>query len=345
MSVLSRWPKEQLCLTNARREEVVRVVERAFASALASLKVDIGLVAMFEAIYVPLGSWLYCRKQQQEGPLVIGINGAQGAGKSTLFNLIEVILSEAFDLKVVGFSLDDLYKTREERERLAKEVHPLLLTRGVPGTHDVQLGIDIIESLKRADPMQPTKIPVFDKSIDDRCPETIWQEWLGPADVIVFEGWCVGAVPQSDADLQSPINELEANEDPEGEWRRYANEQLAGPYQALFECLDLLIMLKVPSMEAVYEWRSLQEKKLAERVKYIFDTQQPTDHLRIMNEQEILRFIQHYERLTRHMLDEMPNRADVTLKLNENHKISEIQINTPLECLEDFKEAETAVSE
>jgi len=330
MRVISQWPAEQLCLSFERRKAAVKVVEKAFASALASLKVDIGLVEMFESIYVPLGTWLYCRKQQQTGPLVIGINGAQGAGKSTLFNLIEVILTEAFDLKVVGFSLDDLYKTREERERLAHSVHPLLLTRGVPGTHDVQLGIDIIRSLKKGDPQQPTKIPVFDKSIDDRCPSSVWQEWLGPADIIVFEGWCVGALPQSDEELASPINALEAHEDPGGEWRHYVNKQLAGPYRELFGLIDTLVMLKVPSMEAVFEWRSLQEKKLAERVKYIFDTQQPTDHLRIMDEQEIQRFIQHYERLTRQMLIEMPGRADVTLKLNENHKISEIEINQPL---------------
>ncbi len=329
------WPKDQLCMSHAERKEAVKSVEKAFATALASLKVDIGLVEMFESIYVPLGAWLMCRKKQQNGPLVVGINGAQGAGKSTLFNLIEVILSEAFGLKVVGFSLDDLYKTRFERERLAEIVHPLLITRGVPGTHDVQLGIDIIRSLKKGDPYQPTKIPVFDKSIDDRCPPSVWQEWQGPVDVIVFEGWCVGALPQSEQQLSEPVNVLERVEDANGDWRRYVNRQIEEKYQELFSMIDTLVMLKVPSMEAVYEWRSLQEKKLADRVKYIFDTQQPTDHLRIMNEEEINRFIQHYERLTRAMLNEMPDRADVTLMLNENHKISQIQINRPLSLCRD----------
>ncbi len=330
MSLLPEWPKDQLCLSHQERAEAVGAVQNAFASALASLKVDIGLVEMFEALYVPLGAWLVKRKNQQTGPLVVGINGAQGAGKSTLFNLIEVILSEGFGLKVVGFSLDDLYKTRHERERLAEIVHPLLITRGVPGTHDVQLGIDIINSLKAGDPDKPTKIPVFDKSIDDRCPPSVWQEWVGPVDVIVFEGWCVGAMPQTLVELKEPVNALERVEDASGDWRRYVNRQLEERYQELFDMVDTLIMLKVPSMEAVYEWRSLQEKKLAERVKYIFDTQQPTDHLRIMNEDEIIRFIQHYERLTRNMLSEMPDRADITLMLNENHKISKIQINQPL---------------
>lgn len=332
MKTLAAWPREQLCFSRTMRQQAVERVEQAFATALASLKVDLGLVAMFESIYVPLGAWLACRETQQSGPLVVGINGAQGAGKSTLFNLIEVILGEGFGLRVVGFSLDDLYKTRAERERLATTVHPLLMTRGVPGTHDVELGMEILRSLKAGDPGQPTKIPVFDKSIDERCSPDVWQEWSGPVDIIVFEGWCVGALPQLEADLYTPVNSLEQQEDPDTRWRRYVNQQLAGPYQELFSMIDTLIMLKVPSMEAVFEWRSLQEKKLAERVKYIFDTQQPSDHLRIMNEEEIVRFIQHYERLTRVMLDEMPARADVALVLNENHKISKIVINHPLNC-------------
>ncbi len=331
MSVLTHWPDEQLCLSYKERRFAVEAVEKAFASTLESLKVDIGLVEMFESIYVPLGAWLARRKQLQPGPLVVGINGAQGAGKSTLFNLLEVILTEGFNLRVVGFSIDDLYKTRAEREEIGKRVHPLLQTRGVPGTHDVHLGIDILNALKSCDENSVTKIPVFDKSIDDRCPAEVWQEWLGPADVIVIEGWCVGAEPQQADDLAQPINELEQSEDADGAWRAHVNAQLAADYRDLFAMIDVLLMLKVPSMDAVFEWRSLQEKKLAERVKYIYDTQQPTDHLRIMDEGEIKRFIQHYERLTRHMLEEMPDRADVTLLLNDNHKIYDIQINRPLE--------------
>jgi len=144
MSALCKWPSDQLCLTKDAREEAIRRVERAFASTLESLKVDIGLVELLESIYVPLGAWLVARKDQQQGPLVVGINGAQGAGKSTLFNLLEVILEEGFNLKVVGLSIDDLYKTREAREGLAHSIHPLLSTRGVPGTHDVELGIELI---------------------------------------------------------------------------------------------------------------------------------------------------------------------------------------------------------
>lgn len=330
MSLLTRWPREQLCLSADERRRAVQAVEQAFASTLESLQVDIGLKELFEEIYVPLAAWILQHQKLKPGPLVVGINGAQGAGKSTLFNLLEVILEEGFGLRVIGFSIDDLYKTRAERERLAEEIHPLMRTRGVPGTHDVELGIELLESLLHAGPETLTKIPVFDKSIDDRCPPTVWQEWSGPVDVIVFEGWCVGAQPQSEAALAEPVNALEREDDPDGVWRRYVNAQLAGPYQQLFGYLDMILMLRVPSMQAVYEWRALQEKKLADRVRYIYDTQQPTDHLRIMDEREIQRFIAHYERLTRSMLEELPQRVDVTLYLNENHKIRDILINRPL---------------
>jgi len=331
MNLLTQWPGEQLCGSYRDRQQVVRAVEKAFASTLQSLQIDLGLVDLLEQIYVPLGAWLVRRKQNQQGPLVVGVNGAQGAGKSTLFNLLESILCDGFGLRVVGFSIDDLYKTHEARVQLGQQVHPLLATRGVPGTHDIQLGIDILNSLRSSDEQTVTKIPVFDKSTDDRCPSAVWQEWVGPADIIIFEGWCVGALPQDDEQLAHPINALEQEEDPDGAWRNHVNNQLRQSYGELNGLLDVLLMLKVPSMDAVFEWRSLQEQKLAERVKYFSDTQQPTDHLRIMDEQQIKRFIQHYERLTRHMLDEMPARADITMMLNENHKISEIQINSPLE--------------
>lgn len=329
MSLLTRWPREHLCLSEQERRLAVQAVERAFASTLESLQVDIGLKELFEEIYVPLAAWMVARQRGQSKPLVIGINGAQGAGKSTLFNLLEVIMEEGFGLRVIGFSIDDLYKTRAEREQMARNIHPLMATRGVPGTHDVALGIELLDSLLQAGEDTLTKIPVFDKSIDDRCPPTVWQEWIGPVDVIVFEGWCVGARPQPPEALLEPVNALEAEEDPEGVWRRYVNDQLAGPYQALFSRLDVLLMLQVPSMQAVYEWRAQQEEKLAERVRYIYDTQQPTAHLRIMNPNEIKRFIAHYERLTCAMLAELPRQADVCLCLNENHKIRQIVVNRP----------------
>ena len=332
MALLTSWPQDQLFQSKQKRSEVVAAVEKDFASTLESLKVDIGLVEVLESIYVPLAAWLVEHKNRHQGPLVVGINGAQGAGKSTLFNLLEVTLSLGFGLRVVGFSLDDLYKTRAGRQRLAAEIHPLLATRGVPGTHDVELGISLINQLRAARDGEVVKIPVFDKSIDDRCPERVWQEWLGPVDVVVLDGWCLGAQPQADAELVEPVNELEAQEDPDAVWRSYVNDQLKGQYQELFGMIDLLLMLKVPDMDSVFEWRSLQEQKLAERVRQLQARGEPAE-LRIMGETEIRRFIMHYERLTRMMLETMPDQADVVSYLNENHKSYKIQINRPLSHL------------
>jgi len=325
MALLTQWPTHRLPLDEERRKQALNAVNKAFASAIANLQVDLGLEELFEKIYVPISCWV-CEKHQPGKPLVVGINGAQGAGKARLFNLLEVVLSEAFGLRVANLSIDDVYLTRAEREHLALRVHPMLLTRGVPGTHDVELGLKLIRELKQAAEGDIVRIPMFDKSIDERTPEESWQEFVGPVDVIVFDGWCIGARPEPDYRLGSPINELEAQEDSDGRWRRYVNQQLAGPYQRLFGELDLLISLKVPNMKSVYNWRAAQEVKLSERTALRYEDRRPTDPLRIMGSDEIRRFIAHYERLTRWMLEDIPRIADLNLELNENHKIVAIKI-------------------
>lgn len=325
MALLAHWPKHQLPLDSASRAAALEAVKAAFAPTIASLQVDLGLDELFEHIYVPLACWVL-EKKPSDRPLVLGINGAQGAGKASLFNILEVILGDGFGQRIVSLRVDDLYLTRSERERLAREVHPLFKTRGVPGTHDVSLGLELLEQLKTNQADQVVRIPVFDKSTDERCPVESWQEWVGPTDIIVFDGWCMGAKPQSEESLKDPVNELERQEDPNGVWRRYVNEHLATEYQMLFDQLDLLVMLKVPSMQSVYDWRTMQELKLEERAAFIYEDSRPADPLRIMNAVEISRFIAHYERLTCWMLEELSDRADLTLQLNENHKICDIQL-------------------
>ena len=235
-------------------------------------------------------------------------------------------MSEAFGLRVANLSIDDIYLTRAEREKLADRVHPMLATRGVPGTHDVELGLRLLQQLKQAQPGDVVRIPMFDKSTDERMPEESWQEFVGPVDVIVFDGWCIGAAPEPEARLSQPIIDLEIEEDSDGSWRRYVNEQLAGPYQTLFDEVDLLICLQVPNMQAVYNWRAAQEVKLSERAALLYEDRTPSDPLRIMGSEEIRRFIAHYERLTRWMIEDIPRRADLTLELNDNHKIAAINI-------------------
>lgn len=282
------------------------------------LQIDQDSLEALCGVYLPLAAWV--RRQQGAHSLVLGVNGAQGSGKSTLCAFLSLVLEQGYGQRVASFSIDDLYETRTTRQRLAWNVHPLLITRGVPGTHDVDLGMAVIDSLRTSPPGVPTPIPSFDKALDDRKPESEWTPFHGPADIVIFEGWCVGARPQTDAELAMAANPLETAEDADGSWRRYVNRRLATDYARLFSQLDRLVMLKVPGMSSVYEWRALQESKLA-------SANAGGKSNRIMDAAELRRFIMHCERLTRAMLQEMPGRADVVLFLDEHHHFSGLQLN------------------
>jgi D-glycerate 3-kinase len=245
-------------------------------------------------------------------PLVVGICGAQGSGKSTLANGLLRGLSEA-GIAAATLSIDDLYLTLAERERLAGEVHPLLRTRGVPGTHDVGLGLSVIADI---DARRPTQLPRFDKSRDDRAPPERWEAIDAPLDVLLFEGWCVGARPQPAEDLIEPINALERDEDADGRWRTYVNAALERRYHPLFGRIDFLTLLAAPGFEVVRAWRIQQENDLR--------AQSAPGAPGVMTDDQIARFIQHYERLTRHILAEMPGRADITIALDTERRVGQI---------------------
>lgn len=286
----------------------------AFREKLKELMLDNILMDDIDRIYVPLAKLISEGLNVASKTQIIGINGAQGAGKTTFGNLLKVVLETEFGMRVALLSIDDLYLTRAEREKLAATVHPLLLTRGVPGTHNIKLGEHTLDSLCNAAAKAITSIPRFDKSTDDRCPASKWEKFTGRPDVILFDGWIMGATEQPEDELAYPINMLEETEDADGIWRCYVNDQLKTTYKPLFERLDLLVMLQVPSFNKVYEWRSLQEKKLMMRT-------QGKKNLRVMDDKELARFISHYERLTRFLLTEMPSRADMLFHVNDDHRI------------------------
>lgn len=246
-------------------------------------------------------------------PVVIGLCGAQGSGKSTLARAIVQDCKERA-IPAAALSIDDLYLTRAERAVLARTVHPLLATRGPPGTHDTALGEAVFAALDRGG---PARLPLFDKASDDRAPQADWPAAPHSCRVLVFEGWCVGARPQPQAALARPVNALEAEEDPEGIWRGYVNEALAGAYQRLFARIDRLVMLAAPDFDVVPGWRLQQEAELRERVG--------PDASGIMDYAQVARFIQHYERLTRHMLAEMPGRADLLVRLDARRRPEDIR--------------------
>jgi D-glycerate 3-kinase len=192
----------------------------------------------------------------------------------------------------------------------------------VPGTHDLALGHRVLDQLLAAGSGDVTPIPAFDKALDDRVPESRWPVFEGPVQVILLEGWCLGARPQSEDDLARPVNRLEAEEDAGGQWRGYVNDCLKNSYHEFFERLDTLVMLRAPSMDCVLEWRRLQEHKLAQRHKNASKEcagDGGAQSLRIMSDTEVQRFIMHYQRVTEHCLRTLPNRADVLIPVGADH--------------------------
>ena len=272
-----------------------------------------GFRQIFDDIYLPLSRLILQRKQSE--PLLVSINGAQGTGKSTMTLFLKHILEAEPGASVAILSLDDFYSTRKERLLLAEQVHPLFITRGVPGTHDIDLLEQVIEQLSE---QKACRVPIFDKALDERCHESMWQVYEKPVDIILFEGWCNNSPAQRQHELLEPVNELEREEDKGGIWRHYVNEQLIEYHRRIFDHSDMRIMLKAPDFDCVYSWRSLQEKKL--KMKLSANNSQQ----KIMDDKALKRFIQHFERITRHTLVELPKAADVVLPLAENHLITGI---------------------
>ncbi len=318
------WPSSQLFLSNKRLAALAERCRPAFVAECRAMRIDEDLSPLLESLYLPLAAWLRARRGDHGRTQVVGVCGAQGSGKSTLCRLLGAVLETAFDEPAVALSIDDLYETRERRAELAAEVHPLFATRGVPGTHDVALGVTIVSRLKSLGEDREVLMPVFDKAMDTRLAPDRWRRQRGPVATVLFEGWCVGAVPENEAALTQAVNVLEREEDRDGVWRRTVNEHLRGDYQRLFALIDGLILLRVGGMHRVFEWRRLQEHKLrAEATVEATDT-------RIMTDEQVNRFLMHYELLTRHIISEMPDRADIVFDLDESHSAARVHINNPI---------------
>lgn len=272
-------------------------------------------LSMAESAFSPLIDEFNTQYQVNQKTYIIGITGCQGSGKSTLADYLCTVVAEKYHLATVALSLDDFYLTKAERIELARKIHPLLAQRGVPGTHDVNLAIDTISSLASGNKALITR---FDKSMDDRVPEANSETITGHIGLIVIEGWCFGAKPQAPNSLIEPVNHLERLEDPDGVYRDYVNTALATQYPQLFELVDSTAMLRAPSFKTVFEWRLEQEQKLIEKLR---STKTDPASVSTMSDQEIRRFIQNFQRITEHCLEEMPTRVDHLFQLNVARQI------------------------
>ena len=272
-------------------------------------------------------------RQSEDRAAVFGINGGQGSGKTTINAFLQIILREGLGLKAAGFSIDDVYKTYDQRQAMARKVHPLFAIRSAAGTHDTKLAIDTLNALTQAEEGTRVAIPRFDKMArggqGDRLPQSQWDRVEGPLDVVIFEGWFVGAQPQADEALAQPINQREADEDPDGTWRHTVNELLATDYRELFDLIDELLVIQVRSMEDVYRNRELQEQHLRRKLDQAQQRGEDTGELGAMSPVEVVAFISLYERTTRHMLATLPDEARLTLYIGDRHRIERVRINNP----------------
>ena len=265
--------------------------------------------------YLPICEKIF-KKLSKKKIKIIGLTGGQGAGKSTITQIIKLIFEIKYNFNVTFFSIDDFYKTLKERETLSKKVHPMFKTRGVPGTHDTKLLSKIFNDLGKKN-FKSVYVPRFDKSIDDRFPKSKWQKIVKKPDLIIFEGWCVGAKAQTKKQLLKPINILEKKNDSKLVWRTKVNNELKNNYRKIFSKIDCLIFLKVPSFECVYKWRLLQENKLKLTSK----------GKKIMSPKQVREFIMYYERITKQMLEDLSKNAYAVLSLDKKHRLSKLKFN------------------
>ena len=298
----------------------VNTLEKKYLSFLSSQEIRSkpfhNKIRQLNNFYLPVCEKIYQDYKKNKKIKIIGLTGGQGAGKSTITQVLKLILQIKYNLSVVCFSIDDFYKTSFERIELSKTTHQLFRTRGVPGTHDTNLIRTVFLNLCKKN-FKPLFIPCFDKSRDERFPKKKWQKITKQPQIIIFEGWCVGAKAQKKKSLKKPINVLEKNYDTNLEWRLKVNHELKTKYKKIFNKIDRLIFLKVPNFECIYKWRLLQEKKL-----YL-----TSKGKKIMSPIQVKKFIMYYERITKQMLIDLTKKAYAVLYLDKNHRFNKIKFN------------------
>ena len=267
---------------------------------------------MIKYFLIPICFWI-SKKADKKRPYFVGLAGGQGTGKTTISTLFRIILTKYFKLKVFRISIDDFYKTRKERTSLSKRVHPMLLTRGVPGTHDINMMLNFFKNVK-SKKFKSLKLPTFDKSTDDRSNKKRWYNLKVKPDVIIFEGWCVGAKSEKSSSLKKTINSMERAKDHKQIWRKYVNQQLKSKYKNLYSQINCLIYLKAKNFSLLQKWRLKQERKLWLKSKV-------KSNLKIMSRGDVINFMQTYQRITQNMFRYMPKYASIILNLNSNHQI------------------------
>ena len=257
---------------------------------------------------LPIINYICCSKSKK---FLFG--GSQGIGKSSFIYIISKAIEKFYNKKILLLSIDNYYLSKNKRLYLSKKIHPLLITRGVPGTHNIK---KLVKNVKQFNQDKyPITIPLFDKLIDDKLKSS--KTIKTKCDILFLEGWCCGSSEIPKKFLYTNINNLEKINDPNNQWRDFYNKKLKIEYKKLFKLFDELIFLKTSSFDNVYKWRLKQEKT----------NQSKNKKLRRMSANEIKIFVQHYEKITKWMIKDLNKKAQIVIKFEKNHKISSINFN------------------
>ncbi len=281
-----------------------KIFDKTIADKISSLR----------RTYIPISFWIENKYKKKGKTLFLGFSGGQGSGKTTCVKILKIILKKFFKRKIHVSSIDDFYKTLKDRNKMSNTTHPLFKTRGVPGTHDINL-LKKFFYFAKGKKFKKIKLPKFDKSMDDRLKKKYWFNIKEKPEIIILEGWCVGAKPQSNFLMKKPINILEKYEDQDFTWRRYVNEKLKKEYKKLFAMIDCFIFMKIPNFNMVFKWRLLQENKLRKKSQF---------KKKIMSYNEIKRFIMFYQRITLQMIKDLSKSASVVIFLKKNHEVKKV---------------------
>ncbi|MBE9163638.1 MULTISPECIES: glycerate kinase [Microcoleaceae] len=284
-------------------------------------------------LWLPLAIQLSTEKQSFNRPLIQGILGSQGTGKTTLCQVLKVILGK-MGYSTVSISLDDLYKTYADRQQLQK-ADPRLIWRGPPGTHDIDLGIAVLDKLRgsqtselaavdnlksdfpKTDIIKNIEIPRFDKSAWGGAGDRTQPEIICGADIVLFEGWFVGVNPVADATLNEFLATapFPISTEADCQFARDMNAKLHD-YLPLWNRLDRLMLLYPRDYRLSQVWRNQAEREMMAQGKSG------------MSEAEINRFVEYFwkalhpELFMQSMLE--GDRVDLVIEILDDRTASKI---------------------
>ena len=214
-------------------------------------------------LWLPLAQQLDHQQRRLEHPLIQGILGGQGTGKTTLSKLLRFVLAE-LGHETVALSLDDLYLTYAARQELRQQ-DARLIWRGPPGTHDIDLGLETLRALRSAGRGEQVSIPQFDKSLHDGQGDRVASIICDAPTIVLFEGWCVGAQPLASSvfDCDVVCNDLP---DPivtaaDRQFAKDCNQRLK-QYVPLWDFLDALVVLSPRDYRLSMQWRQAAEREI-----------------------------------------------------------------------------------